>query len=222
MKVEAVVKVGGSLSAYPSKLKRLCRLLSRVSKKHSLVITPGGGLPADVVRKLDRVFKLSLEASHWMAVLAVDQYGLMLADLIQEAEATSSLKEASALAASRKPVVFLPYRLLRRENPFKPSWEAASDVIAAYLASRLKAESLILLKDVDGVYRPPYRGRGSPLRKVSVETLKAWKDETCLDPALPSLLASYRIPCLVANGLRLERVKKIFESKPDVATLIEV
>ncbi|RLI14397.1 MAG: hypothetical protein DRO43_04130 [Candidatus Hecatellales archaeon] len=157
-----------------------------------------------------------------MAVLAVDQYGLLLADLIREAEATGSLRKASALSASGKLVVFLPYKLLRRENPFKPSWEAASDAIATYLAWRLKAERLILLKDVDGVYKPPYRRHGKPVRKVSVETLKAWKGETCLDPALPSLLARYRLPCLVASGLRLEGVKKIFESKLDEATLIEV
>jgi aspartokinase-like uncharacterized kinase len=217
-----VVKVGGSLSAYPSKLKRLCRLLSQVSKQHSLVIAPGGGPPADTIRRLDEAFKLSLEASHWMAVLAVDQYGLLLANLIPEAEATASLKEALNLAVSGRPIVFLPYKLLRRENPFKPSWEAASDTIAAYLAWRLKAERLILLKNVDGIYKPPYRRYRKPLRKVSVETLKAWRGKTCLDPEFPGLLAQYGLPCLIVSGLHLERVKNILDSKPALATLIEV
>ena len=217
-----MVKVGGSLSAYPSKLKRLCRLLSQVSKRHSLVIAPGGGPAADTIRRLDGIFKLSLEASHWMAVLAVDQYGLLLANLIPEAEATTSLKEALNLAVSKRPTVFLPYRLLRRENPFRPSWEAASDTIAAYIAWRLKAERLILLKNVDGIYKPPYHGYGKPLGRVSVETLKAWRGETCLDPEFPSILAKYRLPCLIVSGLHLGRVKKVLDFKPALATLIEV
>ena len=221
MGIEAVVKVGGSLSAHPRKLKSLCRLLARLSAEYRLILAPGGGTLADEVRRLDGVFKLKAEASHWMAILATNQYGLLLADLTPRAEAVESLSEALRLTARGRPTIFLPYKLLRRENPFKPSWEAASDAIAAYLAWRLKAERLILLKDVDGVYEPPYPG-GKLLAKTTVERLEAWKGKTCLDPLLPSLLARYRLPCLVASGLHPERVEKILAHKPVRATLIEV
>ncbi len=54
-----VVKIGGSLVAYPEKLKSLCTKLSELSKNHSLILLPGGGEFADVTRNLDEKFSLS-------------------------------------------------------------------------------------------------------------------------------------------------------------------
>ncbi len=51
-----VVKIGGSLMAYPEKLKTLCTMLSEFSRNHSLIVVPGGGEFADVTRRLDEKF----------------------------------------------------------------------------------------------------------------------------------------------------------------------
>lgn len=220
--IDALVKVGGSLASHPEKLRSLCRLLGEASKRYRLVLSPGGGPLADAVRRLNGAFRLKAETSHWMAVLAVDQYGLMLSSLIPGAKAVSSLKEAERRALARRPTVFLPYRLLRRENPLPASWEAASDTIAAYLAQKLRAGKLLLLKDVDGIFRPPFKPGGKPLEKVSLKLLKTWRGETCLDPLLPQLLDRYKIPCLVVNGLRPDRVRKALKGEAVVSTLIEV
>ena len=80
----AVVKVGGSLAAYPEKLKALCAKLSEVSKKHKLIVVPGGGEFADTVRALDKRFNLSPAVSHRMAILGMDQYGFLLSHLLPD------------------------------------------------------------------------------------------------------------------------------------------
>ena len=77
-----VLKVGGSLALYPEKLKALCTELSLSSKKHRLIVVPGGGEFADVARSLDKRFSLSCSASHKMAILGMDQYGYLLSDLM--------------------------------------------------------------------------------------------------------------------------------------------
>ena len=77
-----VIKVGGSLALNPQKLKILCRTLSDISQKQRLIIVPGGGEFADTVRALDKRFDLSVQSSHQMAILAMDQYGYLLANLV--------------------------------------------------------------------------------------------------------------------------------------------
>ena len=59
-----IVKVGGSLALHPEKLRILCAKLSEVSKKHKIIVVPGGGEFADAVRDLDKRFNLSCEVSH--------------------------------------------------------------------------------------------------------------------------------------------------------------
>ena len=88
-----VIKVGGSMALHPEKLRALCKKLSESSKKHRLIVVPGGGEFADVVRILDKRFSLSCSASHKMAVLGMDQYGLMLSDLIPNSVTVSKLEE---------------------------------------------------------------------------------------------------------------------------------
>ena len=56
-----VLKVGGSLALYPEKLKALCTELSLFSKKHRMIVVPGGGEFADVVRSLRQAFFLILQ-----------------------------------------------------------------------------------------------------------------------------------------------------------------
>ena len=70
------VKVGGSLIGCA---KEVMRSLGRISG-HGFLVVPGGGPMADLVRELWSMGQLSLEASHWMAVLAMEQYAYLLAD----------------------------------------------------------------------------------------------------------------------------------------------
>ena len=73
-----VVKVGGSLAVHALELRLLCKKLSDTAREHPLVVVPGGGEFADVVRQLDIRFGLLGSVAHRMAILGMDQYGLLL------------------------------------------------------------------------------------------------------------------------------------------------
>ena len=111
-----VLKVGGSLALYPEKLKALCTGLSLSSKKHRLIVVPGGGEFADVARSLDKRFSLSCNASHKMAILGMDQYGLLLSDLIPNSVAVSKLEEIEYFLEMGKLPVILPSNLMLRRG----------------------------------------------------------------------------------------------------------
>ena len=90
-----VVKIGGSLALYPEKLRILCSKLSAVSKKQNILLVPGGGEFADVVTDVDKRFSLSGSVSHQMAILGMDQYGLLLSDLISNSKVINQLEQVT-------------------------------------------------------------------------------------------------------------------------------
>src|SRR5215207_9120087 len=77
-----VIKFGGRLATIPAALERVCAALGDVAQSHRLVVVPGGGPFADAVREFDARLRLSADAAHWMAILAMDQYAHVLAGRI--------------------------------------------------------------------------------------------------------------------------------------------
>ncbi len=103
-----IVKVGGSLALQPEKLRALCAKLANLSQNHQLIVVPGGGEFADSVRALDSRFNLSPKASHRMALLAMNQYGLLLSDLLPNARLAEKLETIQETLDSGKLPIFLP------------------------------------------------------------------------------------------------------------------
>ena len=148
MKLDAVIKIGGSLATTPH-LNFLCKNIEEFSKKFRFLIIPGGGEFADIVRKFDKEFHLSDRISDRMAILAMDQYGLLLSHLMN----ASLLRELKIPKPfPRKPVIFLPSSYMFEEDPLPNSWDVTSDSIAAHIAEKVRVKRLILVKDVDGIY----------------------------------------------------------------------
>jgi 5-(aminomethyl)-3-furanmethanol phosphate kinase len=219
-----VAKVGGSLASQPAKLRELLKVLYDQSEKFPLVIVPGGGEFADTVRKLDNQFSLSAKASHRMAILAMDQYGIMLADLIPDALIVQSIDEAKKALTKGNLPIFLPSELLFREDPLENSWDVTSDSIALYLAQRLKAVKVLFLTDVDGIFTENPQGSEPQklLKKISAAQLIAIGDRTSVDKALPKLLLQWPIPCYVVNGFYPRRVEALLNQKEAPSTLVTV
>lgn len=217
-----VVKVGGSIASQPLKLHALCIKLSELSKKRKLVVVPGGGEFADTVRQLDQRFHLSEKAAHRMAILGMDQYGLLLVDLIPDSTAVVNLEETENALSMGKVPVFLPSALLFMEDPLENSWEITSDCIALYLATRMKASKVLLVTNVDGIYSSdPKKNNGAEfMRKVTPNELLALKQRTSVDKALPELLLKSPIECYVVNGLYPHRLEAILEGQETVSTFI--
>jgi aspartokinase-like uncharacterized kinase len=118
-----VVKIGGSLLGSPE----LERWLEVVAKHGDgkIIIVPGGGLFANAVRDAQKISKISDACAHKLAVLAMDQFGLMLANM----------NPALATARTECEIDTIPQ-----------SWDVTSDSIAAWLAQKLDAKHLVLIK----------------------------------------------------------------------------
>jgi 5-(aminomethyl)-3-furanmethanol phosphate kinase len=216
-----VVKVGGSLAHQPEKLRSLCSRLSEFSGKFRLVVVPGGGEFADTVRQLDKRFSLSNQASHRMAILGMDQYGLLLLDLLPTAVPSSRLKDTWKALAEGKLAVFLPAQLMQKDDPLENSWAVTSDSIALYIAHRLRAKRLLLATDVDGVYAedPKQNPKAALIQELSVKQLLGMK-RTSVDSALAGLLLKWRLDCFVLNGIYPDRIAAILEGQKNVYTHI--
>jgi hypothetical protein len=217
-----IVKVGGSLASYPEKLRILCTKLTELSREHKLIVIPGGGEFADVVRKLDNRFSLLPSASHRMAILGMDQYGLLLSDLLQGSGIVNKLERLQETLDLGKLPVFLPSTLLFAEDALENSWDVTSDSIAVYVAAQLHVTRTILVTDVDGVYTcdPRKSSEAKLIRELSAPDLLRMNKRTSVDKFLPKLLLQLHIACFVVNGLYPERIEAILKGQDTVCTLI--
>lgn len=144
-RVSTIVKIGGSL-ARAVDLRMALTPLRHLARREELLIVPGGGPFANVVRAESRRHRLGDPAAHWMAILGMDQYAHLLADLLEGAELVRGPEEiAGVLAVGRLPVL-APYAWLRSADPLPHGWGVTADSIAAWVAGMLGARRLILVK----------------------------------------------------------------------------
>src|SRR6516162_7930908 len=78
-----VVKVGGSLLDLLDLGLRLRAWLAQQTRSR-LLLLPGGGPTADVVRELDRRHRLGEAASHWLALRCLSVNAWLLSALLPE------------------------------------------------------------------------------------------------------------------------------------------
>jgi 5-(aminomethyl)-3-furanmethanol phosphate kinase len=166
-----VLKLGGSLaegSALPRWLAALAAGRGRA------VVVPGGGAFADTVREQQRRHGFSDRAAHRMGLLAMEQFALMLADLLPCLAPCGTEEEVRAALAGDALPVWLPSRMALADAAIPESWDVTSDSLAAWLARRLGAARLVLVKSV-----------AAP-RPLEAEALAA---EGKVDPVFPRFLA---------------------------------
>ncbi len=145
-----VVKIGGGLAGVPGALEHACRAVARAAVAQRVVVVPGGGPFADSVRAFDASYRLSPSASHWMAILAMDQYAFALTDLIPGGRLVEDRAGMLAAHVAGAVPVLAPARWLRAADELPHSWAVTSDSLSAYLATLLGADELILVKPVAG------------------------------------------------------------------------
>ena len=220
--MDAVIKIGGSLAEDPERLRALCAKLSEFAKNYELIVVPGGGRFADVVRDFDQRFTLSSGISHRMAILGMDQFGLLLSQIIPDSCATYLLSDAKQLSEIRVVPIFLPSRLMFKEDPLENSWNVTSDSISVYVASRLHAAKVLLVTDVDGIFTedPKKNEDATLITHVSAEELLKLNARTSVDRFLPKLLLEAPIDCYVVSGKHPERIEAILAGQQATCTLI--
>ena len=143
---EIVVKFGGGVLAHREHFDAALASIGTAARDRRLLVVPGGGPFADAVREVDRRLQLPDDAVHWMAVLAMDQYAYLIAARLAGAVLVAEPREmAAALSAGHVPVL-APSRWLREADPLPHSWTGTSDSIAAWVAGRVGARRLVLIK----------------------------------------------------------------------------
>jgi len=217
-----VIKVGGSLAEDSVSLIALCEELGTLAKSYRMLVVPGGGKFADVVREFYRNFTLSDTVAHKMAILSMDQFGLFLSSITPNSQTTYVLEKAEGLSSTGILPIILPSNLMFQKDPLKPSWDVTSDSIAAYIASLLLAKKLILVTDVDGIFTedPEKNPNARMIAKLSVNELLDWNKRTSVDRFLPRILLKTKLDCYVVNGKHPERIKAILKSEKTLCTQI--
>jgi aspartokinase-like uncharacterized kinase len=143
-----VVKVGGSLFDWPDLGPRLRCWLDRQAGRPILLV-PGGGASADVVRAWDRLHGLGSETAHWLALRSLTFNAHFLAMLVPGARIVA---HGQALAAHEIGVLDAHAFVWGDEgNPacLAHSWDVTSDSVAARCAVVCGARRLVLLKSVE-------------------------------------------------------------------------
>ncbi|HEY7479308.1 MAG TPA: hypothetical protein VH680_02230 [Gemmatimonadales bacterium] len=144
-----VVKIGGGLLGVSGALEAVCTAAAAMGRREPILVVPGGGPFADTVRELDRRIGLSPHASHWMALLAMDQYAHLLAERIDGAALVDQSTEIAGVLAAGGIPVLAPSRWLRAADVLPHSWDVTSDSVAAFIAGALDASRLLLVKPGD-------------------------------------------------------------------------
>jgi len=219
--LEAVIKIGGSLANQPDSLKRLCRRLVALAEKRKLLVVPGGGSFADLVREFDRIQQLSPTAAHLMALLGMDQYGILLSSLVPDARTVKNLKSARTLQTKGLLPILLPSEMISKDTYLERSWNVTSDSIAARVAGLSNTRILILVKKVDGVFdaNPEEKGEAKIIRELRAAELRSC-GQTCVDSFLWRVLKKHRLECYIVNGRYPRRIKAILDGAPSTYTRI--
>lgn len=146
--VDIVVKIGGGALAHGNHFDAALAAIGAAGMDRRLLVVPGGGPFGDTVREVDRRIHLSDDAAHWMALLAMDQYAHLVASRLAGSVLVTKRQEIAAAldAPVRQVPVLAPYRWLREADPLPHGWTVTSDSISAWIAGRVGARRLVLVK----------------------------------------------------------------------------
>ncbi len=139
-----IVKLGGSLLGSPE-LPRWLDTLVKISDGQ-VVIVPGGGMFADAVREAQQRTNVSDAVAHELALLAMDQFGLLLAGMNSKLATASSELEIAERGWQHRCIVWLPSKMVLADDGVPKSWQVTSDSLSAWLANKIGAEQLVLVK----------------------------------------------------------------------------
>ncbi|RWN31556.1 (5-formylfuran-3-yl)methyl phosphate synthase [Mesorhizobium sp.] len=144
-----IVKLGGS-TARTAEMENWIAALA--GSKLPIVIVPGGGQFADQVRESQIYMDFSDTAAHAMAILAMEQFGQVILDRHERLVPARSLDEMVRALDEGKVPVWLPSSLALPAPDIPASWDMTSDSLAAWLAGKLGAKALLLIKQTGAFF----------------------------------------------------------------------
>ncbi|HHH43300.1 MAG TPA: aspartate kinase [Gammaproteobacteria bacterium] len=142
-----IVKVGGSL-ATAEVLPVWLEVLSCYGGGE-VVVVPGGGPFAELVYESQAYWKFDDSSAHFMALLAMTQFGLMLSSMQPDLVPVERKEDIERVLGHGGVPVWLPTEMVTDDDSIAHSWDVTSDSLAAWLARHLGASRLLLVKSVE-------------------------------------------------------------------------
>ncbi len=189
-----VIKLGGSLADSP---QREAWLAALAASARPLILVPGGGPFARAVRAAQAGMRFDDIAAHRLALLAMEQFGVVLAAHSDRYALASSRREIAATIEAGRIPVWLPSAMTLAAPDIPACWDATSDSLAAWLAGAFAAARLVLIKSCD---------LGWP---VSLAELAA---KRIVDPLFPLFAARSGAQIAIAGPASLSFAKEILQS----------
>jgi len=208
-----LIKIGGSLTYEAEPLLKALKNYAR-EKNKKIVIIPGGGDFADVVRKIDKTLNISNSLSHKLAIKCMDLIGEVYAE-IGDIKAYDTLFDLKREIEKEKIAILLPSKILLSTDIAEHSWAITSDSLSLYIGKLLDVREVIIATDVDGIY-DKFPG-GKLLNIINANDIKGL---TSVDEKFPILLKKFKMNAYVVNGRYPERVINILERKNTIHTKI--
>jgi aspartokinase-like uncharacterized kinase len=142
-----VIKLGGSLMQNVGTLTHCLNIIEQ-KNKDKVVIVPGGGIFADQVRGMQQQWQFDDKIAHQMAILAMQQMALLLNSLNTSFVLANTISAIKQALLSHAVVIWSPDITELALSEVKESWDVTSDSLAAWLATQLTVNELILVKSV--------------------------------------------------------------------------
>ena len=197
-----VVKLGGSTAGHAER-QRWIDLLA--SATFPLVIVPGGGPFADQVRTSQKRLGYSDDAAHAMAILAMDQFGIAIAERHPQLRVARSISQIGEVLDAGATPVWLPSSMTLDAADIPPSWQITSDSLGAWLARQLHADDLLLVKQTDeytNYTTVPELATAGIVDSMLPDMLG---EGTSLHVACPAMLDTLDLPLASIPGRRIMR-----------------
>lgn len=139
-----VLKLGGSLCTSPL-LEEWLAAITVFARQRDVIVVPGGGAYADLVRVQQQHQGFDDLTAHRQALLAMCQTGYWLMEKCPALKPINDSDKVSSQLGQGVPLLWLPLELLD-DTSIPASWDFTSDSIALWLAGKLKAPHMLLLK----------------------------------------------------------------------------
>lgn len=177
-----VVKVGGSLFAGGYLPDWLALLAAHGGGR--VVIVPGGGPFADQVRAAQQRWRFDDAVAHRMAMLGMAQYGMMLCGIQPDLEIATDEDAIRNIWRDRRVAVWAPTGRSIADLPAE--WSVTSDSLAAWLAMRLSARYLLLVKS-------------ARIDMASIDAVELAR-RGIIDARFPDVIGGARCACHILNA----------------------
>ena len=214
MRDTILFKIGGSVLENKNLLESTISQITPLHEESAvkrIVIIPGGGSYANLIREIYKIADIGDELAHWMAIYTLNFNGKRLSRLYPNFKLIEEINDI--LHSSRIICIFLPFRYLEKTDELPHNWNVTSDSIALFIAYKLGLKEVFLVKDIDGImdsdnslikHASTKKLRELKIRKIPGiidDNFSELKEQTKpLDPYSLELIDRYQISCTILNG----------------------